>query len=48
MDEYRYPNHGIVAVSLGETVRCECPKCGGRIQLTQNTRPQEGFATARR
>ncbi len=47
MDEYRCPIHGIVEVSIGETVRFGCPKCGGRIQLTQNTRPPEVTASAR-
>jgi hypothetical protein len=48
MDEFRCPIHGIVTLSIGETVRFGCPKCGGRIQLTRNTCPQEGIAITRR
>jgi len=48
MDEYRCPIHGIVAVSIGETIRFGCPKCGGRIQLTRNSRPPGAIAITRR
>jgi DNA-directed RNA polymerase subunit RPC12/RpoP len=35
MDEYRCPIHGIVAISIDDTVPFECRKCGGRIGVSR-------------
>jgi hypothetical protein len=48
MDEYRCPNHGIVAISIDETVPFKCRKCGGHIEVAWSCgRRQAGWAHRR-